>query len=58
MRDLDSVLKQRHHFADKGPYSPSYDFFPVVICVCESWTMRRLSTEESMLSNYGAGEDS
>ena len=58
MRDLDSVLKQRHHFADKGPYSPSYGFFQVVIFVCESWTMRRLSTEESMLSNCGAGEDS
>ena len=25
---------------------------------CESWTIRRLSTQESMLSNYGAGEDS
>ena len=25
--DLDSILKkQRHHFADKGPYSQSYGF--------------------------------
>ena len=27
MTNLDSVLKkQRHHFADKGPYSQSYGF--------------------------------
>ena len=24
MTNLDSILKQRHHFADKGPYSQSY----------------------------------
>ena len=26
MSNLDSVLKSRHHFADKGPYSQSYGF--------------------------------
>ena len=27
MTNLDSILKkQRHHFADKGPYSQSFDF--------------------------------
>ena len=26
MTNLDSVWKSRHHFADKGPYSQSYDF--------------------------------
>ena len=26
MSSLDSVLKQRHHFANKGPYSQSYGF--------------------------------
>ena len=27
MTNLDSVIKkQRHHFAEKGPYSQSYDF--------------------------------
>ena len=31
--------------------------FPVVRYGCESWTIRRLSTEELMLSNCGAGED-
>ena len=24
--NVDSVLKSRHHFADKGPYSQSYGF--------------------------------
>ena len=24
--NLDSIKKQRHHFADKGPYSQSYGF--------------------------------
>ena len=26
MTNPDSVLKSRHHFADKGPYSQSYGF--------------------------------
>ena len=26
MANLDSIKKQRHHFADKGPYSQSYGF--------------------------------
>ena len=32
--------------------------FPVVMFGCESWTMKRLSSKELMLSNCGAGEDS
>ena len=32
--------------------------FPVVMYVCESWTLRKLSTEELMLLNCGIGEDS
>ena len=31
---------------------------PVVMYGCESWTIRRLSTKELMLSNCDAGEDS
>ena len=26
MTHLDSILKSRHHYADKGPYSQSYGF--------------------------------
>ena len=40
MANLDSVLKSRHHFADKGPHSQSYSF-PVVMYGCESWTVKK-----------------
>ena len=39
------IKKQRHHFANKGPYSQSYDFL-VVMYGYESWAIRRLSTKE------------
>ena len=32
--------------------------FPVVMYGCESWTIKKLSAEELMLLNCGAGEDS
>ena len=32
--------------------------FPVVMYGCESWSIKRLSAEELMLSNCGAGKDS
>ena len=32
--------------------------FPVVMYGCESWTIRKLSTEELMLLICGVGEDS
>ena len=32
--------------------------FPVVMYGCESWTTKKLSTEELMLLNCGVGEDS
>jgi len=32
--------------------------FPVVMYGCESWTVKKLSTEELMLLNCGIGEDS
>ena len=35
------VKKQKHHFANKGLYSPSYVFFPVVMYGCESWTLKK-----------------
>ena len=42
IRNLNNVLKkQRHHFADKGLYSQSYGFFPVVMYGCESWTIKK-----------------
>ena len=34
------VKKQRHHFADKGPYNQHYGF-PVVMYTYESWTIKK-----------------
>ena len=32
--------------------------FPVIMYRCESWTLKKASIEELMLSNCGTGEDS
>ena len=34
------IRKQRHYFANKGPYSEIYGF-PVVTYGCESWTIKK-----------------
>ena len=34
------LKKQRHHIADKGPYSQSYGF-PVVVYRCACWTIKK-----------------
>ena len=34
------VKKQRHYFANKGPYSQSYSF-PSIMYICESWTIKK-----------------
>ena len=39
MTILDSVLKSRHHFADKGPHCQSHGF-PAVMYGCKSWTIK------------------
>ena len=40
MTDLDSILKSRDYFANKGLSSQGYGF-PVVMYGCESWTMKK-----------------
>ena len=40
MTNLDSILKSRHHFANKGP-SIKAMVFPVVMYGCESWTIKK-----------------
>ena len=40
MTNLDSILKNRHHFADKGPYNQSYGF-SVVMYGCERWNINK-----------------
>ena len=41
MTNLDKhIKKQRHYFANKGPYSQTM-VFPVVMYGCESWTIKK-----------------
>jgi len=35
------IQKQRHYFANKGPSSQGYGFFPVIMYGCESWTIKK-----------------
>ena len=40
MTNLDTILKSRHHFGNKGPHSQSC-IFPVVMYGCESWSVKK-----------------
>ena len=40
MVNLDSIKKQRHHFANKDTQSQNYGF-SVVMYGCESWTIKK-----------------
>ena len=40
MTNLDSILKNRHYFANKGPSSQGYGF-SVVMYGCEIWTIKK-----------------
>ena len=43
-RPRQHIKKQRHHFADKGPYSQSM-VFPLVMYRCENWTIKKAEAE-------------
>ena len=58
MTNLDSILKSRDITFLTKVHIVKAMVFPVVMCGCESWTIRRLSVEELMHLNYGAREDS
>ena len=58
MANLDSVLKSRDITLPTKVYIVKAMLFPVGIYRCESWTIRRLSTEELMLLSCDVGEDS
>ena len=49
--------KQTHYFANTVSLVKAM-VFPVVMYGCESWTIKKLNTEELMLLNCGVGEDS
>ena len=58
MTDLDSILKSRDITLPKKVNLVKAMIFPVVIYGCESWSIKKLSTEELTVLNCGVGEDS
>ena len=58
MTNLGSVLKIRDITLLTKVSIVKVMVFPVVMYECESWTTRKLSTEESKLLKCGPGEDS
>ena len=58
MTNLDSILKSRHITLLTKFCIIKGMIFIVVMYGHESWTIKKLSTEELMLSNCGVGEDS
>ena len=58
MTNLDSILKSRDITLPTKVRLVKAMVFPVVMCRCESWTVKKLSAEKLMLFNCGVGEDS
>ena len=58
MTNPDSILKSRDITLPTKVHLLKAMVFPVVMYGCESWTTKKLSTEELMLLNCGVGEDS
>ena len=58
MTNLDSILKSRDITLSTRVHLVKAIVFPVVMYGCESWTIKKLSTEELVLLNCGVGEDS
>ena len=60
MTNLDKILKSRDITLPTEVYLDKAMVFPVIVYGCESWTIKRvrLSTEEFVLLNCDAGEDS
>ena len=56
--NVDSILKSRDITLPTKFRLVKAMVFPVVMCGCESWTIKKLITEELMLLNCGFGEDS
>ena len=58
MTNLDSIFKSRDITLPTKVRLVKAMVFPVIICGCERWTIKKLSTKELMFLNCGAGEDS
>ena len=55
--NLDSILKTRDFTLSAKVHLVKAMVFPVVMYGCESWTIKKASTEELMLLNCGVGKD-
>ena len=58
MTKLDSILKSRDITLPTKVCLVKAIVFPVVMCGCKSWTIKKASAEELLLLNCGVGEDS
>ena len=58
MTNLDSILKSRDVTVPTKAHLVKAMLFPLVMCGCESWTVKKAEHQEFMLLNYGVGEDS
>ena len=58
MTNLDNILKNRDITLPTKVCLVKAMVFPVVMYGCESWTVKKASTEELMLLHCGVGEDS
>ena len=58
MTNLDGISKSRDITLQTKVHLVKAMVFPVVMYECESWTKRKLRTEELMLLNCDVGEDS
>ena len=58
LTNLDSILKSRDIALPTKVHLVKAMGFSVFMYGCESWTIKKLSTEELMLLNCGVGEDS
>ena len=58
MTNLDSISKSRDIILLTKVHIVKAIVFPVVMYRCERWTINKVSAEELMLSNCGAGENS
>ena len=58
MTNLEGILKSRDITLPIKVCLVKAMVFPVVMYGCESWTIKKLRTEELMLLNCGVGEDS
>ena len=58
MTNLDSILKSRNITFPTKVHLVKAMVFPMVMYGCESWAIKKLSTNELMLLNCGVGDDS